>query len=154
MEGAGKWFDTEDAARAYVFRHFKAGARSFDVGCFQINYKWHHQAFQSLDDMFDPRQNAHYAARFLTELFGEYGSWDEAVGAYHSKTDDLAARYLKRFKRIHANIPETAPQRPFMAARTPMFQTASSQRAIGGAANFGSLMPASSVPSSPLISLR
>ena len=41
MEGAGAWFDTEDEVRAFVFKHFKRGARSFDIGCFQINYKWH-----------------------------------------------------------------------------------------------------------------
>src|SRR5699024_6482524 len=54
MEGRGRWFDNADAARAYVFAHFKAGARSFDVGCFQINYRWHGDAFRSIDEMFDP----------------------------------------------------------------------------------------------------
>ena len=53
MEGIGKWFATEDEARAYVFAHFKRGARSFDVGCFQINYRWHGEAFRSIDEMFD-----------------------------------------------------------------------------------------------------
>ena len=58
MEGAGKWFQTEDETRAYVFSHFKRGARSFDVGCFQINFKWHGAAFDSMDQMFDPVANA------------------------------------------------------------------------------------------------
>ena len=47
MEGKGKWFQTRDEALSYVFKHFKRGARSFDVGCFQINFKWHGQAFPS-----------------------------------------------------------------------------------------------------------
>ena len=38
MEGKGKWFQTRDEALSYVFKHFKRGARSFDVGCFQINF--------------------------------------------------------------------------------------------------------------------
>ena len=85
MKGTGLWFETEDAARAYVYEHFKRGARSFDVGCFQINYKWHHEAFASIEQMFDPMANALYAARFLGALKAEKGSWVEAAGAYHSR---------------------------------------------------------------------
>ena len=73
MEGKGVWFDNEDDARSFVYKHFKRGARSFDVGCFQINYKWHHQNFNSLDEMFDPLINGLYAARFLTDLYREKG---------------------------------------------------------------------------------
>ena len=104
MEGLGKWFDTEDAARAYVFKHFKRGARSFDVGCFQINYKWHGQAFHSIDEMFDPLANARYAARFLTQLFEETGDWSAAAGVYHSRTPEYATRYRARFDRIHKTM--------------------------------------------------
>ena len=100
MEGAGHWFDTLDEARAYVFAEFKRGARSFDVGCFQINYKWHNQAFSSIDEMFDPMANALYAARFLSELYAEKGSWDAAAGAYHSRTKEFADRYSKRFAEL------------------------------------------------------
>ncbi len=81
MEGAGKWFEAEEEARQYVFTHFKRGARSFDVGCFQINYRWHGHAFESIEQMFDPITNAQYAARFLNELFTEFGNWSEAAGA-------------------------------------------------------------------------
>lgn len=99
MEGKGVWFDTLDEARAYVFRNFKRGARSFDVGCFQINYKWHHKGFSSIDDMFDPVTNATYAARFLGQLHAELGSWSDAAGAYHSRTPKLAERYKTLFER-------------------------------------------------------
>ena len=73
MEGKGVWFDNRAAALAYVYEHFKRGARSFDVGCFQINYKWHHQHFASIEEMFDPLANAHYAAEFLRSLHAESG---------------------------------------------------------------------------------
>lgn len=104
MEGAGHWFDTADDARAFVFREFKRGARSFDVGCFQINYKWHGDAFASLDQMFDPAANALYAARLLRSLYEETGSWPAAAGAYHSRTPELADRYKARFERILASL--------------------------------------------------
>lgn len=97
MEGAGHWFDTLDEARAYVFKEFKRGARSFDVGCFQINYKWHNEAFSSIDEMFDPLANALYAAKFLSDLYAETGSWNAAAGAYHSRTKEYADRYAARF---------------------------------------------------------
>ena len=117
MEGKGHWFDTEDAARAYVFQNFKRGARSFDVGCFQINYKWHGAAFQSIDQMFDPLENARYAATFLKELYDESGDWSAAAGAYHSRTPEYAQRYKARFDRIRQKMlgqPETGqpPQTP------------------------------------------
>lgn len=120
MEGQGKWFDTEDEARAYVFRHFKSGARSFDVGCFQINYKWHGAAFRSIDDMFDPMQNAHYAAGFLRELYQELGDWSAAAGAYHSRTPTYAKRYSTRFNTIRDSITSD----PEIAILTPVDETA------------------------------
>lgn len=104
MEGAGHWFETEDAARAFVFQHFKRGARSFDVGCFQINYKWHGQAFQSIEEMFDPIKNARYAAQFLSKLHQELGTWTEAAGAYHSRTPKYAKIYKARFESIHQDL--------------------------------------------------
>ena len=104
MEGKGLWFDTEDEARAYVYKEFKRGARSFDVGCFQINYKWHGKAFRSIDEMFDPIANAIYAARFLSSLHAETGSWGRAAGAYHSRTPEFANRYQARFERFRASV--------------------------------------------------
>lgn len=104
MEGKGFWFDTREEALAFVRKRHAAGARSFDVGCFQINFKWHGQHFRSIEDMFDPAINAAYAARFLGELFGEMGSWTKAAGAYHSRTPEFATRYAARFDRFRARI--------------------------------------------------
>ena len=104
MEGAGKWFDTQDAARAYVYKHFKRGARSFDVGCFQINYKWHGDNFESIEHMFDPVANATYAAKFLQTLHDELGSWEEAAGAYHSRTPKFANIYKAKFRTFRSNL--------------------------------------------------
>ena len=105
MEGKGVWFDTLDEARAYVFRHFKRGARSFDVGCFQINYRWHHKAFTSIDEMFEPEANAVYAAEFLRSLYEETGNWTDAAGAYHSRTPKHADRYKAIFEKHRRNAP-------------------------------------------------
>ena len=104
MEGKGVWFDTQPEALAYVRREFARGARSFDVGCFQINYRWHGQAFASIDEMFEPLANARYAAKFLGELYEEFGDWTLAAGAFHSRTPRYARKYKARFTRIRAGL--------------------------------------------------
>lgn len=105
MEGKGHWFSDEQSARAFVFKHFKAGARSFDVGCFQVNYKWHGAAFASIESMFDPTENAIYAAKFIQSLKTPSASWEDAAGAYHSKTPVYAQKYRTRFGKILAALP-------------------------------------------------
>lgn len=97
MEGRGLWFDTKTDAMSYAYDHFKTGARSFDIGCFQINYRWHGAMFNSIEEMFDPTLNAKYAANFLKKLFTEGGDWRIAAGAFHSRTPELADRYLVKF---------------------------------------------------------
>ena len=109
MEGAGHWFGNRAEARAYVEREVARGARSYDIGCFQINARWHGHAFPSLEAMFDPRMNADYAARFLSDLHAEFGDWSSAAGAYHSRTPSLARRYRARFDRFLSGL-ETLPE--------------------------------------------
>ncbi|MAY86148.1 MAG: tail length tape measure protein [Pseudooceanicola sp.] len=104
MEGAGRWFETRTSAEAFARANHAQGARSFDVGCFQINYKWHAAAFASLEDMFDPAVNADYAARFLAELFAEFGDWKSAAGAFHSRSPEFANIYEARFQQIRQSL--------------------------------------------------
>lgn len=104
MEGKGRWFDSREEAMTYATRAHAGGARSFDVGCFQINYRWHNQHFSSIEQMFDPLENARYAARFLSRLHAEFGDWSEAAGAYHSRTQTYAKRYRARFDRIRTRL--------------------------------------------------
>jgi len=139
MEGAGKWFDTQAAALSYVQRHYDRGARSFDVGCFQINYRWHGMQFASIDEMFDPIANAKYAAGFLTQLYRETGDWTAAAGAYHSRTPKFAERYVKRFEKIRKALDGAMPAR----AQTPTLRVNLFPLLQGTRAgqNHGSLVP-------------
>ncbi|MEL7211304.1 MAG: transglycosylase SLT domain-containing protein [Pseudomonadota bacterium] len=124
MEGKGVWFDTDEEARAYVFKHYKRGARSFDVGCFQINYKWHGENFASIEEMFDPLPNALYAAKFLTDLHNEMGDWSKAAGAYHSRTEKYARKYRKRFNAFRAAYADKMPETPVPPAERQPVQLA------------------------------
>ena len=110
MEGAGFWFETRSEALDFALKHHARGARSFDVGCFQINYRWHGEAFESIETMFDPEKNAAYAAKFLGDLYKESGNWGQAAGHYHSRTPSLSKKYRDRFTRILARLdPAPAP---------------------------------------------
>lgn len=110
MEGRGVWFDTPDEARGYVYQHHQRGARSFDVGCFQINFRWHGQHFASIEEMFDPLANGRYAARFLSELHAELGDWGKAAGAYHSRMPVHANRYRAIFDQHLAAVQGRPPE--------------------------------------------
>lgn len=104
MEGEGRWFETPREALSYVRERQRAGARSFDIGCFQINHLWHGEAFSSLEEMFDPILNARYAAQFLMSLRAELSprqaNWPRIAGAYHSRTPHFAKKYRTRFEKI------------------------------------------------------
>jgi hypothetical protein len=102
--GEGSWFATEDDMMAHVDGLTSAGITNFDVGCFQLNYRWHGNGFASLPDMVDPDQNARYAARFLAQKFAATGDWALAAAAYHSATPAHAIRYLARFSEIYAAL--------------------------------------------------
>jgi soluble lytic murein transglycosylase-like protein len=67
------------------------GAKLIDIGCMQINHRWHAADFRSLTDMFDPARNVDYAASFLKALRGEAGSWTLAVARYNAGPDNPAA---------------------------------------------------------------
>jgi hypothetical protein len=129
-EGKGHWFASRDEALAFAKASVAAGRPSFDVSCFQINYRHHGHNFPSLESMFDPDTSADYAAQFLRSLYAELGSWSSAAGAYHSRTPARASVYRARFDRILAGLggaplvvaagePEdTAPDAPPRKSRT------------------------------------
>jgi hypothetical protein len=104
VEGVGAWHATRADALAHIAKRHAEGARSYDVGCFQINRRWHGSAFDSLEEMFDPDANALYAARFLKSLKQETGDWTRAAGWYHSRTPELAAKYRGRVQTILAGL--------------------------------------------------
>lgn len=99
-EGKGYWFETYEQALAFARQSIAEGRLSFDVGCVQINYRWHGHAFPSIEDMFNPEWTATYAAQFLRTLYEERGDWTAAAGAYHSLTPEKAQAYSARFQRL------------------------------------------------------
>jgi len=145
--GEGYWFESRAKSEAFARRHHAAGARSFDIGCFQINFRWHGDAFDSIEQMFDPAANAIHAARFLNDLRAEFGSWEDAAGAYHSRTPDLAASYKRRFRTHLAAVAGDPPPSTRNPGTLPgAIRGSASQYPLlraGVAGTLGSLVPAS-----------
>ena len=94
--GSGHMFASAQQAVAYVTWLQAQGVRSIDVGCFQVNLLYHPDAFASLDQAFDPAANAAYAGDFLGQLHRRSGSWEQAVGDYHSRLPEQGEPYRRR----------------------------------------------------------
>ncbi|MEO1493677.1 MAG: lytic transglycosylase domain-containing protein [Pseudomonadota bacterium] len=110
VAGKGAWLDSRAQALLHAQRALAQGQTSFDVGCFQLNYRWHGQHFASIDQMFEPGPSGDYAARFVKSLHEETGDWIRASGLYHSRTPKHAARYRGLVKRVVARMDGTEPQ--------------------------------------------
>ena len=151
-EGDGQWFESQSAAFDDARANLAAGKTSFDVGCFQINYRWHAANFASLEAMFDPATNARYAATFLLQLYEEKGDWSAAAGAFHSRTEEYATRYRTTFDRFRADaqsngvdegllMADARDPRESAAPRVntfPLLKTGNGQSALGSLVQLGS----------------
>ena len=107
--GQGHWFDSAQEAVQFVEAQLEFGYTNLDVGCFQLNHRWHSDGFTSLTQMFQPQENALYAAQYIAEKYQETGDWVQAAGAYHSGTVEHAERYSARFEQILADLGDGLP---------------------------------------------
>lgn len=103
--GKGYHFKNKTEAIKFAKAQLASGkGRSIDVGCMQINLKYHPDAFTSLEQAFSPRRNIAYGAKFLKEKYEQYGDWQKAIGAYHSGSIDKASAYHTMVKQINDSM--------------------------------------------------
>jgi soluble lytic murein transglycosylase-like protein len=148
-EGEGHFFASRQEAAAYVAAAQREGSSSIDVGCFQINLKYHPMAFASLDQAFDPAANAAYAARFLRTLHDREGSWETAVAFYHSASPVLGVPYRDAVLATWHGIAAAAS--PFRPASSAAARVVMGIRIFtSGEAYFApGTIPASATPATP-----
>lgn len=91
--GPGEHFATRAEAIAKVRALQKAGKTNIDVGCMQINLRYHPHAFDSIEDAFVPQKNAAYAGAHLKQLREDHNSWHRAIERYHSSDPERGAAY-------------------------------------------------------------
>lgn len=108
LEGETIRSDSYGEAIKKARRFIAAGRTSFDVGCGQINYRWHGQNFKNIEAMFDPNLNMDYAARYLWDLKDQHGTWSKAIANYHSKTQTHQTRYLAGISRALNDLARNA----------------------------------------------
>ena len=104
VEGRGYYFDSKREAMVFVRDQMRSGKESIDVGCMQVNLKYHPDAFRSLEHAFDPRTNIAYGAKFLMSKYEQLGSWSKAIAHYHSATPHLGEKYRDDVVKIAQNI--------------------------------------------------
>ena len=97
VNGKSKYFDNKKETLSFLRESLQKN-RNIDVGCMQINYKFHGHNFKNLDHILNPEENVKYAAEFLKKLFKRHKSWNEAISRYHSSEPSRKKRYLKKVR--------------------------------------------------------
>lgn len=96
-EGKGTYYNSKREAVAAVKKLQAQGIKSIDVGCMQINLSYHGDAFENVEEAFEPAKNVEYGAKFLKGLYESKGNdWIKAAMAYHSGTPQKALKYKKK----------------------------------------------------------
>ena len=99
LAGDSKFFNSSSNLE-FLVNALNEGKTNIDIGCMQINYKWHKDEFSSIPHMLDPDQNVRYAIKFLLKLFDRHQNWEDAVKHYHSATKSLHTKYYRKVARV------------------------------------------------------
>lgn len=99
-KGRGYYFKTKEEAVAAAKKFIASGVKSIDVGCMQINMKFHGRAFSSIEEAMDPENNVRYSAKFLRKLYSRNGNdWKQAAKSYHSGNTTEGTLYANRLEK-------------------------------------------------------
>ncbi len=102
IQGRSYYASGPDEVQSLVSQY---GSRSsIDIGCAQINLKWHGHRFSDWRQLLDPQTNADYASYHRLELRKEFGGWSKAVSAYHSRTNWRGANYACKVSKNYGKI--------------------------------------------------
>ncbi|WP_246748528.1 transglycosylase SLT domain-containing protein [Rhizobium setariae] len=98
IEGKAVFAVSQDEALGRFEDARRGGAELIDLGCMQINHRYHGDRFSSVAEMLNPRRNVEYAAKFLAQLHAKHVTWTMAVARYHAgpNNDPAQKRYVCR----------------------------------------------------------
>lgn len=100
VEGQAHYFKDRASAEAYLRDLISKGITNVDVGCMQINLRWHGQHFQNPCDLFSPEIAIPYAAALLKGHVQKCRSWLKAALLYHSHQSIHQEKYRERLVEI------------------------------------------------------
>jgi soluble lytic murein transglycosylase-like protein len=92
VEGKAYFPPSQQAAMTTFYDAKRQGRKLIDIGCMQINHYFHGENFSSPEEMFDPKRNVEYAARFLRDLHDRHETWTMAVARYHAGPNNNPAQ--------------------------------------------------------------
>ena len=115
--GKAIFFDSRQEAYAYLSQVLQKGKKNFDVGLMQINWRWNHHIFESLWDALDPYTNLRGGASIMRMQYHRLGSFEKAVGAYHSPGNPARASAYRERVRDNLAIILRANNRQFSTRR-------------------------------------
>lgn len=96
--GEGHYFSSRSAASDKLRKLLALGRKNIDVGCMQLNIRWHARYFPDIASMLSPFENVSYAAKYLEQLYHETGSWEKTVKFYHSRNPKFNSVYYAKFR--------------------------------------------------------
>ena len=114
--GDSAYFHTKDAALKSLKKRVKQGVTNIDIGCMQLNFRWHKKFFKNLSDMMSPEKNVDYGARFLNRLYKRHGSWEKAVKYYHSSKSKFNVKYYKKVRAVWKKENNEPSLKPILVA--------------------------------------
>ena len=101
--GKGRYYKSKAEAVAAVKNLQQKGITNIDVGCMQINLKYHGEAFANLEEAFDPEKNVAYSAKFLRKLYKRNKqNWTKTAMHYHSRNLRRGTNYKNRLEKHYA----------------------------------------------------
>ncbi len=100
IAGRSIFAETREAALRQADESIRSDPRRFvDLGCLQVNFQYHREWLKEPEHVLDPQWNVAYGARLLRNLAAQHGSWEKAVGFYHSANPQRQAVYLANVAR-------------------------------------------------------
>ena len=111
------FFDTRSQMEKFINNEIQRKNFNLDVGCMQINLKWHKNKFKNILNIVDPMVNVSYATSFLYELEKKHGSWDKAIKYYHSSKPEKNTKYYAKVLSFWKSINDK-PKRNLILAST------------------------------------
>ena len=96
IEGKTVIINDKSEAIKIINNAVKQGVTNIDIGIAQINYRWHKDNFKNIEEMINPTANIEYAAKLLSSLFKQHGTWHKAIRHYHSANPNHHKQYSRK----------------------------------------------------------
>ena len=97
------YFDSREELFHFASSLVEMGYKSIDIGPMQVNWKWNGHLFSNLWDATNPYINIDTGASILNAHYSRLGSFEEAVGAYHSPNNKKNAANYRELVRTVLN---------------------------------------------------